>query len=232
MEEDMQANAKGSLESSWTVVSVSNARSRKSAPAADLAALAGNADMARLADCEKAIEKNLRVALLAFYEVGDALLTVQRERLYRQTYATFDDYCRERWGFSRMHAWRLTAAAERMKLLTSSDDMPKPACESQIRPFLKLPPQEFPRAWNQVVKTANGEPVTTKVIRAVANKLLAADKSKAAAPSQPECGHKKITLEKSHVWVLITQARKQVSLGDSEQVLETLGKIEELLYDL
>jgi len=60
----MQANAKGSLESSWTVVSVSNARSRKSAPAADLAAIAGNADMARLADCEKAIETDVPGAFI------------------------------------------------------------------------------------------------------------------------------------------------------------------------
>jgi hypothetical protein len=31
---------------------------------------------------------------------GTALLEVRDRRLYRETHATFEDYCRERWRFS------------------------------------------------------------------------------------------------------------------------------------
>ncbi len=33
-----------------------------------------------------------------FYEVGNALLQIRDERLYRQTHSTFEEYCREKWS--------------------------------------------------------------------------------------------------------------------------------------
>jgi hypothetical protein len=39
--------------------------------------------------------------LSAFAEVGNALLEIRDNRLYRQTHATFDAFCQERWTISR-----------------------------------------------------------------------------------------------------------------------------------
>jgi hypothetical protein len=40
------------------------------------------------------------------------LLEIRDGRLYRETHGTFDDYCREGWGFSRHRASQLITAAE------------------------------------------------------------------------------------------------------------------------
>ena len=47
-----------------------------------------------LTDCEEVIEQGMET----FFEVGDALLKIRDCRLYRESHATFDEYCRDRWG--------------------------------------------------------------------------------------------------------------------------------------
>jgi hypothetical protein len=66
-----------------------------------------------LADCEAVIERGLTT----FVEVGEALATIRDARLYKDTHGTFEDYCRERWGFSRRHSNRLIEAAEVVGIL-------------------------------------------------------------------------------------------------------------------
>lgn len=64
-------------------------------------------ESAQLHDCEAVIERGLKT----FYEVGEALLTIRDNRLYRLDYSTFEEYCRERWQMSKTHANRLIGAA-------------------------------------------------------------------------------------------------------------------------
>lgn len=62
-----------------------------------------------LADYEAVIE----AGLATFVEVGEALLAIRDGRLYREAgFARFEDYTRERWGFSRSRAHRLIEASE------------------------------------------------------------------------------------------------------------------------
>lgn len=61
----------------------------------------------RLAELEEVIERGLS----SFIEVGEALIEVQERRLYRR-FGTFEEYCRDRWGFSRPRAYQLMQAAE------------------------------------------------------------------------------------------------------------------------
>ncbi len=65
-------------------------------------------EIAELGQCETVIERGLAT----FVDVGTALASIRDGRLYRATYETFEDYCRERWGFSKRHANRLVEAAE------------------------------------------------------------------------------------------------------------------------
>lgn len=46
-----------------------------------------------------------------FVEIGLALATIRDRRLYRAEFRTFEEYCRERWGFSRRRAYQLIACA-------------------------------------------------------------------------------------------------------------------------
>lgn len=61
-----------------------------------------------LTECESVIESGMA----AFVEVGNALMTIRDQRLYKQDYSSFESYCQERWGWSRAHAYRHIAAAE------------------------------------------------------------------------------------------------------------------------
>lgn len=61
-----------------------------------------------LAEREAIIERGLST----FMEVGEQLLAIREERSYREQYGTFEGYCRERWGVSRVQAHRLIEASE------------------------------------------------------------------------------------------------------------------------
>jgi hypothetical protein len=68
-----------------------------------------------LAECEAVIE----AGLTTFVEVGEALLHIRDNRLYRQGHRTFEVYCRERWGFSKVRATQLITAAETVTAVTT-----------------------------------------------------------------------------------------------------------------
>ena len=61
-----------------------------------------------LAELESIIEKGKSV----FEQVGFAIAEVLARKLYQEKYKTFEAYCRERWGWSREHGYRLARAAK------------------------------------------------------------------------------------------------------------------------
>jgi hypothetical protein len=60
-----------------------------------------------LADLEKVIHEGE----LAYVEVGKALQEIQKGKLYKDKYSTFEEYCEKRWGFSRQTAYEYMNAA-------------------------------------------------------------------------------------------------------------------------
>jgi hypothetical protein len=61
------------------------------------------------------LEEGLQAALDrsrdGFIEAGKRLTVIRDSFLYRETHRTFEDYCQERWGFSRVRAHQLIEAA-------------------------------------------------------------------------------------------------------------------------
>jgi hypothetical protein len=76
-------------------------------------AVRGQVISPQLALLEATIEHGRR----AFFEMGNALAAIREGRLYRPDYRSFDAYCRERWGLSKVHASRLVVAAQRIRQL-------------------------------------------------------------------------------------------------------------------
>ncbi len=114
-----------------------------------------------LEQCEAVIERGLRT----FLEVGAALLEIRDGRLYRQDYGTFEDYCRDRWGFSRVQAHRLIEASEVVAMLPIGDTTHLPRNEAQARELARIPdPAERARVWQEVTEK-HGEKVTAADIR-------------------------------------------------------------------
>lgn len=54
----------------------------------------------------------------AFYEAGKALYELRKRRLYRSTHKTFEDYCQERFGYSRRKMDYLIAGSQVYKNLS------------------------------------------------------------------------------------------------------------------
>src|SRR6266511_2258621 len=81
-------------------------------------------------------ESRILQCLMAFFDVGKALLTIRDQRLYRGAYKTLDEYCQQRLHISRFYAYRLMAAAQVVEgLLTRVNTLP-PQTEAQVRPLI------------------------------------------------------------------------------------------------
>jgi 16S rRNA G966 N2-methylase RsmD len=116
-----------------------------------------------LAANEAVIERGLKT----FYEVGAALLSIRDKRLYRASYATFEDYCQERWQLKRQRAYELMDAAKvTMNLSEISDISPKR--ESHVAPLASLEPDAQRIVWEVVQQTAPGGKVTAAHVQSVA----------------------------------------------------------------
>lgn len=123
-------------------------------------------ERSRLYQCEEIIEHGLNT----FVDVGNALLEIRDNRLYRQEYHTFEDYCKERWGMSRPRAYQLIDAANVMSNLSTIVDK-TPSVESQVRPLAALDPQEQVEAWKRVIENTPEGKITAAVVLKAAKEV-------------------------------------------------------------
>lgn len=65
-------------------------------------------ETARLSVLERVIRRGQR----KFIEVGRALAEIRDSRLYQYGHRTFEEYCREKWGWNRAYAGKIIEAAE------------------------------------------------------------------------------------------------------------------------
>ena len=108
---------------------------------------------------EQVIERGLKT----FVDVGSALMAIRDSRLYREKYSTFEDYCRERWGFTRQSANRYIGAAEAVRNIEMEPiGSILPQTESQARPLTSLPPEQQREAWQAAVETAPNGKITAR----------------------------------------------------------------------
>jgi len=112
-----------------------------------------------LARCEKVIDKGRK----AFVEIGKALQQIRDKRLYRETHERFEDYCRDRWEFSKANANRVIAAAAVVDRVTPIGVTP--ANEAQARPLTTIDVEKVRDAWQDVLdrvpKDEDGNPKIT-----------------------------------------------------------------------
>ncbi|MEH2228787.1 MAG: hypothetical protein V7K71_03965 [Nostoc sp.] len=111
----------------------------------------------------------------AFFEAGKALTELRDRRLYRSTHKTFEDYCRERFGFSRRQPYHLIEAAVIFDNLVEKCDRSDhilPTNEWQIRPLSKLDPNIQPEAWEQAVESANGKVPSHRIVKDVVQRIM------------------------------------------------------------
>ena len=127
----------------------------------------------RLRQLERQVEKNLS----AFIQCGRALLEIRSSKLFRDRYATFEAYCRERFALARSSCDQLIRSASTAQLLIDSGvDMPDNASEAVVRPVSTLSSPELQvQAWRlvQAVSPERGpsQPIASKVVRVIKNAI-------------------------------------------------------------
>ncbi|OUL29678.1 hypothetical protein BV378_05780 [Nostoc sp. RF31YmG] len=110
----------------------------------------------------------------AFYEAGTALRQLRERRLYRSTHRNFEDYCRDRFGFSRRHPYRLIDAAMVINNLENfcvQFGHILPAKESICRPMTGLEPEQQRRAWQEAMQSTDGKQPTGQLVKRIVELL-------------------------------------------------------------
>jgi hypothetical protein len=117
-------------------------------------------------------ERIIKRGLATFIDVGNALATIRAERLYRAKYATFDDYCAQRWGWDRRYASKVIGASQVVTNLSPIGDS-LPANEAQARPLAGLPADEQREVWQGVVIAAerDNRPITAARVEAAVREV-------------------------------------------------------------
>ncbi|WP_062235822.1 hypothetical protein [Aureimonas sp. N4] len=87
------------------------------------------AQNSRLAECEKVIEKGLST----FVDVGNALVEIRDDKLYRETHQRFEDYCRDRWDLGRARAYQLIDHARTVAAIKTASGVCLPAVDISER---------------------------------------------------------------------------------------------------
>ncbi len=128
-------------------------------------------------------EQSLRLQLerrveRAFLEAGQALMELRDRRLYRSTHRTFEEYCRERFGYSRDAAYlkiSATAVYENLQkfLPANGQQIPMPTNERQLRFLAKaeLEPAVQANVWQQAVEQAGNKIPSGRIVKDVVDKI-------------------------------------------------------------
>lgn len=137
----------------------------------------------RLHQLERVVEAHLDGLLAA----GKALAEIRSSRLYRQHFATFEQYVRERWALSRSRADELCRSNATAELLIASGaTLPDGISEAALRPISALPAELQPTTWRLVEaaapKCGPTQPVVSKVCRTIRNAIEPANGAESAGP--------------------------------------------------
>ncbi len=109
----------------------------------------------------------------AFVEAGIALSKLRDQRLYRSTHQTFEQYCQERFGFTRRHVDYLVLGSqvvENLQMRTNGSQI-LPTTERQVRAMTRLEPEQQHQVWQQAVEEAGGKVPTGRIVKIIVERL-------------------------------------------------------------
>ena len=127
------------------------------------------------------LEQDIRQA---FYVAGAALLEIRDRRLYRQDFASFEEYCQSRFTLTRRSVDYLIAASSVVKNLLRTKEIIQvrtngsqvlsfvlPTSERQVRPLAKLEPQKQVEVWHKAVEIAGEKVPSGKIVKNLVDQI-------------------------------------------------------------
>jgi hypothetical protein len=160
-------------------------------------------ERSRLSELEGIVQTNLE----SFLTAGRALCEIRNKRLFRQGFATFEDYCARRWGFSGSRGLDLARSVSVAEHLLSgaaapeTGDAPLPIDLSSevLRPLQKLEPPLQSAVWRLASRV--GKPtqhIVAKVVRVVEHAIHEGNGTAHPKTRTPPASEKKIFLAGLH----------------------------------
>ena len=123
----------------------------------------------------------------SIFQAGRALKELRDQRLYRSSHKTFEEYCRDRFGFTRMAAsYKISAAVIVDNLSTiglqNQEDLEDaemstiglqilPTSERQVRPLVGLEPEVQRYCWQQAVAKAGSKVPSGRIVKDVVQRI-------------------------------------------------------------
>jgi len=109
----------------------------------------------------------------AFVEAGKALLELRGRRLYRATHPSFEEYCRDRFGYAYRYVNLLIASFQVVENLEmgSNGSQIMPTNERQVRPLTNLEPDEQRHVWEEAVEAAGGKVPSGRIVKGIVERL-------------------------------------------------------------
>lgn len=125
--------------------------------------------------------KIIREGKQTFIAVGNSLMAIRDERLYRESHKTFEAFCDDVLELSSRRVNQLIGASEVVAEMGTI--VPKPKNEAQARELAKLPKEDRAEAMADAKQAAGDKPVTAKHVKAAVEKRKPA-KAPAAEPEK------------------------------------------------
>lgn len=120
-------------------------------------------------------EQAVQAHLESFAPAGNALRGIRDKRLYRETHATFEDYCRKRWEMSKTQANRLIAAAQTVDNIASvtPPEIREHLKESTVRSLAPLNAAQQRKVFQKVLEDSPpDQPITGAFVTRTAHDLV------------------------------------------------------------
>lgn len=184
------------------------------------------AERNRLEKYEATIQSHFESFRLA----GEALQNIRDSRLYRETHATFEDYCREKWEMSKTQANRLIAAAKVVENISAvaPKSVTEHLTESVIRSLATLDPKDQKKAFKQAVKDAPAATgITAKIVKAAAQEVAPTrfKKPAVARKGQSDLIRRTELLDEINGWEREQRKTKKFETLSPRQVMTAIRQI-------
>jgi hypothetical protein len=178
----------------------------------------------------EAYEETIRAHNESFVEAGLALGSIGDQKLHRETYQTFEEYCAEQWGWGRQYVYKLIKAASAWKHLkeemTPIGDMQLPKNESQVRELLRLgdDKKQWVLGWKKAVKLAKTRTVTAAIVEKAVDSLLEKDED-ADEQGEVDAEEDAPASQLELALTFIEKVRKKIKTITRDEFEECLGEL-------
>lgn len=125
------------------------------------------AERKQLKKCEKFIATGRDAAV----EANDALRQIRDQKLYREDFKTFEEYCFKTWSLRRSTAYQRITWAQAQEILSAMADKSVEVNERQARALGGLSDENMVRVWKHAAKASDTPNPTNKDIKAARKEL-------------------------------------------------------------